>query len=178
MRCMAKKDAPVTALIPPVMVRQGPWRIEPKFRTVDGVFECVGVTITSDPPTRLTSTVYRGFALHRIISAARRLQAGIVRSGAVSIAAAKRDVDRFAAQLESREEPKRGRPSLGVEHYRQVAHVYLDALAQGRADPVSAVQQWWAVQPASGGEQASKTQASKWVWRARHEHGLLRDQVG
>jgi hypothetical protein len=146
------------------------------FRAVGGRLECVGLQLGQgrgalDEPPIPASLLGRGLRWGSLISAARK--------GAADLASAMQllrtyhlravdgqgqplpDYDAFverSAGLAGAALPRRGRPDLGDDHYREVARVYREAWARGDRAPTVAVAEAFSIR---------KTTAAKWVVVAR-----------
>lgn len=94
--------------------QQGPWRVQLAWRVVDGVPECVGLTLASDnPDDRVTDALLRKLAISKLIAAGR-------------------------AQHVPAATPGQGLSASKRIRYERVAEVYKKAVAERRA-PVKAV---------------------------------------
>lgn len=114
-----QSPSPPTPDLPPTEHRYpdstaGPWVLTLQWQVLDGLPECVGVTLTSDPPQRLTDTVLRGLNVSRWTAADRA-----------------RMITPQAASSTSMRASKRAR-------YERVAEIYRAAL-RGGGQPAQAV---------------------------------------
>jgi hypothetical protein len=130
----------------------GPWKLVFHWAEVGGRFECVGLDVRAarNQPDPLTTSTLRSLNLASLIDEERPRPRR----------------RRAPAPPEPADEETRriGRPPLyGFDHFVTVAQIYGDAWSSGR-NPTQAVSEWGQVSPST---------AAKWVYRARHEHGLL-----
>jgi hypothetical protein len=149
--------------------RGNPWRIRIRLADIRGRWECIGVSLESEPnkPAPVTTSTLRKLPLGRLIQAA-RVEADGKRWGRKAVAAYESDLTEiplgaspeFTAALRG-ETP--GRSRLNLEHFVKVANTYQTAYRKGR-NPTMAVAKRFTV---------SKSTAAKWVHRCRVEFGLL-----
>jgi hypothetical protein len=143
------------------------------FLPIAGRMECVGVDVRSftgpvehprrlagSEPRSVTTSDLRSLRFAQLIDEARR---DLGRFQFAELGDPDWDEAPWASGQD--EEPKRGRPpAYGPDHFVEVAHVYREAFARGRA-PTRAVAQQFHV---------SESTAAKWVARCRRpELGLL-----
>jgi hypothetical protein len=153
------------------------WRLD--FDFVTGLrpigLECVGLEIHSaeDPPVPVTGTLLRQLPLATLIDRAQRMIAKASSQAAANMAEgldfahdqgwdvtfddiADNEQFEFWAQQSGE---RRGRPpTYGVDHFRQVAEVYLANYQTRLSAPTKAVAERWGV---------NRSTANKWVARSR-----------
>jgi hypothetical protein len=134
----------------------GPWKLVFRWAEVGGRFECVGLDMhaVGRQPDPLTTSTLRSVNLAALIDEQRpRLRRRKVSARSASLSPKPED-----------EQTRRGRPpTYGADHFVQVAQIYAEAWDRSE-NPTRAVAEWGDV---------SQSTAAKWVYRARHQFGLL-----
>lgn len=170
------------------------WLLAFYFAVIDGRSEVVGFEMRSfvkdveagqqvkatGPPKPLTASIHRRVAFDAMAHKARTEGSGFLPNSALQLM---RDLgldpERGRAALEAadaravgvdKQTLARGRPrQYDEEHFREVAAVYLKADADG-LPATRSVQEYFADK---WEEDVTRSQAAKWVYRARHEYELI-----
>lgn len=131
------------------------------WRRVGGQWQCRGidVRVASDHARALRTEDLRGIALGKLLKQAADDLLGDEDSVVADI-----PVDRPQRQIEAQGPKRRGRPSLPLSHFQEVARVYREANALPGGKPTAAVARHFTV---------STTAAAKWVAHCRNDLNLL-----
>jgi hypothetical protein len=149
---------------PPEMTGQGyevPFRYPPadiagrlRFQLLGARLECVGVCFETDNSRPVSSPDFRAVPWGDGIAKAAKsmLEGAPTPTGRPDfyLMAPLTDLGAFARTVEqarSAELPRRGRPSLGDELYRETARVYREAWAHHEPDPTGAVARYFDIRP-------------------------------